>query len=291
MSIGSDRERLSQAKMLKWLQSNFQMTEMIDVCFSSSKSDNSDSASRIVMYCALIPLDRIDRVLSSPNWDLHWGDGMPDASVSHEVGEKKVEYLRYGVYNGIEPLVFCRDFYGLYNGYMEICEEFRLFHNLHYDKKTDEYIKIGEADNKYTVAVVKPDRVQIRLKEIRQFLAIKEMYLSIQFDYQERSTYSLKELGFKQGETHQQNSFMRWCHSYGDWDPPEYKSFSRLDGKRLIEPLPKSKSGLWGFAEEPQNKVEEGYAILDELVGFCESDRTDGSVNHDEAIYGLRSEP
>ena len=37
-----------------------------------------------------------------------------------------------------------------------------------------------------------------------------------------------------------------------------------------------------------QNKVEEGYAILDELVGFCESDRTDGSVNHDEAIYGLR---
>jgi len=33
-----------------------------------------------------------------------------------------------------------------------------------------------------------------------------------------------------------------------------------------------------------QNKVEEGYAILDELIGFCESDRTDGSVNHDEAI-------
>lgn len=38
-----------------------------------------------------------------------------------------------------------------------------------------------------------------------------------------------------------------------------------------------------------QDKVEEGYAILDELVGFCESDQTDGSVNHDEAIYGLRS--
>ena len=40
-----------------------------------------------------------------------------------------------------------------------------------------------------------------------------------------------------------------------------------------------------------QNKLEEGYAILDELVGFCESDRTDGSVNHDEAIYGLHSKP
>ena len=264
MSIESDRERLSQAKRLEWLQSDFRMTEMIDVCFSSYKSDNSDSDSKTVIYCALIPLDSIDQVLSSPNWNLHWGDGMPDASVSHEVGEKRVEYLRYGVYNKIEPLVFCRDFYGLYNGYMEICEEFRLFHNLHHDKKTDEYIKIGEAGNKYTVAVVKPDRVQIRLKEIRQFLAIKEMYLSIQFDCQERSIYSLKELGFEQGETHQQNSFMRWCHSYGDWDPSEYKSFSRLDGKRLIEPLPKSKSGLWGFTEEPQKKHIEFIIGIDE---------------------------
>ena len=277
MSIKSDRERLSQAKTLEWLQSDFQMTEMIDVCFSSYKSSNSDSASSIVIYCALIPLDGIDQALSSPGWNLHWGNGMPDASVSYEGGEKKVEYLRYGVHNGIEPLVFCRDFYyKKYNGYMEICEEFRLFHKLYHDKKTDKYIKIDDEGEEHTVAVVKPDCVQIRLKEIRQFLAIKEMYLSIQFDCQERSTFSLKELGLEQGETHQRDSFMRWCHGYGDCSLSKYKSLSRLVGKRLIKPLPKSKSGLWGFAEEPQNKAEEGYAILDELVGFCESDETDG---------------
>lgn len=37
------------------------------------------------------------------------------------------------------------------------------------------------------------------------------------------------------------------------------------------------------------NEVK-GYAILDELVGFCESDRTDASINHDTIIYELRSE-
>ena len=147
---------------------------------------------------------------------------------------------------------------------MEICEEFRLFHNLYHDQKTDEYIKVGEAGNEYTVAVVKPDRVQIRLKEIRQFLAIKEMYLSIQFDCQERSTYSLKELGFEQGEVHQRNSFMYWCHSYGYLGLSKYKSCSRLDGKRLIKPLPESKSGLWGFAEEPQKKYIEFIIDVDE---------------------------
>ena len=39
-----------------------------------------------------------------------------------------------------------------------------------------------------------------------------------------------------------------------------------------------------------QNKLEEGYAILDELVGFCESNRTDASVSHDAIIYQSRSQ-
>ncbi len=39
-----------------------------------------------------------------------------------------------------------------------------------------------------------------------------------------------------------------------------------------------------------QNKLEEGYAILDELIGFCESNQTDASVNHDAIIYQSRSQ-
>ena len=38
-----------------------------------------------------------------------------------------------------------------------------------------------------------------------------------------------------------------------------------------------------------KNKIEEGYAILDEMVGFAKSNQTDGSVNHDEVIYGEHS--
>ena len=38
-----------------------------------------------------------------------------------------------------------------------------------------------------------------------------------------------------------------------------------------------------------QNRSEEMYAILDEMVGFVESDSTDGSVNHDDLIYELRT--
>ena len=35
------------------------------------------------------------------------------------------------------------------------------------------------------------------------------------------------------------------------------------------------------IAKNKKDNIEEAYAILDEMVGFCESDKTDGSVNHD----------
>ena len=40
-----------------------------------------------------------------------------------------------------------------------------------------------------------------------------------------------------------------------------------------------------------QNNVERGYAILSQMIGIAESGSTDGSVNHDEAIYELDSKP
>ena len=267
MSIDLDRQRLSEAKMLgnmPRVPKLNEMNKMIDVYFSAFKSGNSNSDRSIAIHCALIPLDEIDRVLSSPSWDLLLTGGMPNASMYYEGGERRVEYLRYGVTNQIEPLVFFRDFYGLYDNYMEISEEFRLFHNLYHDRKTDKYIKIDDEGNGHLVAVVEPNRIQMRLKEIRQFLAIKEMYLSIQFDYNEYSTYYLKELGVEQGETHQQKKFMRWCHGCGDSISDRYKSLSRLVGKQLIEPLPKSKSGLWGFAEEPKKEYVDFIIGVDE---------------------------
>ena len=46
-----------------------------------------------------------------------------------------------------------------------------------------------------------------------------------------------------------------------------------------------------GKTLDKENKIEEGYAILDGVVGFCESDQIDGSINHDKVIYELRSKP
>lgn len=261
MSIDTDKERLSQAELLEWLRRDLTLTDMITVYLSDSK----DSYHRGI-YCALIPSDQVERVLSRPSWDLSHGHGMPGAVRYHEDRVERVEYLRYGDDSGIEPLIIDREFHGMRDDYLELSEEFRLFHRLYHDKKQDQYIKFDSGGNEILVAVVKQECVEIRLKELRQFLAIKEMYLAIQFDCREHSHHSLEELGLEEGgHANQRERLICWAHGFGDFHGiGSHRAFSRLLGKRLIDPLPKSKSGLWGFAEEPKKKHIEFVIGIDE---------------------------
>ena len=234
MNIDLDQKGLSLAKMLACMRRELKLTEMIPVYWSRKEFG---------IYCALIPSHQVERALSKSSWDL---------MLYHHEGD-----------NGIKPLIINREFnesqinYGKRTKYNEISEEFRFFHNLYYDKEKDEYIKIDDEGNEYLVAVIKPNCIKIRLKEIRQFLAVKEMYLSIQFSFKGDSAYSPEELGLSEDERGDEGETkpirkstsdgdICWCHS---------RSFLRpdiriLNGKRLIKPLPKSKSGSWEFVEE-----------------------------------------
>jgi hypothetical protein len=250
MSIEADQVRLSQNKMLEPFLRDMKMTEMVTVYFS----DSSEFYNRGI-YCALIPAKKIEKALSSSSWDLMRGQGVPSAVGYHRGGEERVEYLRFGNDEGIEPLVIEREFYELRNDYNEICEEFRLFHKLFHDRKSDNYFKFDDEGNEILVASVKQNLVKMRLKEIRQFLAIKEMYLSIQFDFKEFSQYSLEELRLEEGGGDHRDGLICWRHNCGDSHGScSYLAFSRLLGVSLIAPLPKSKSGFPGFTENSEKR-------------------------------------
>ena len=268
MSIALDRKRLAQEGPLKSLLRKMRLTDMVTMYQWVTKEDSYEH----LIYCALMPSRQIERALSNPaEWDLHFYQGTPSAVV----GGGQVRYLRYGEDNGIEPLIINRDFtesqtnYRKREAYSEISEEFRLFHNLYYDKEKDEYIKIDDEGNEHRVAVVEPNRIQISLKEVRQFLAIKEMYLSIQFRYYEFSKYSLGEIGasedeVKTGRETTTDGEICWEHSYYTQLHETERAYSVLEGKRFVKPLPKSKSGFPGFAEEPQKKYAEFIIVIDE---------------------------
>lgn len=262
MSIKADKNRLTQAHNITKMKRDHKLNEMLTVY--QEKKDNEEHSKHYI-YCALIPSSQIQNSLADTDWVLTNYRGIPGGMTYHKRGELQREYLRYGADNGVEPLVINRNFYGIRKEYSEISEEFRLFHKLYHERKTDQYIKIDDAGNEEVVAIVKPDIIQIRLKEIRQFLAIKEMYLAIQFVFHENSIYTLEDLELASGEEKQHDGLMSLLHRYGDFGGiSNCQTFSYLVGKRLIEPLPKTKSGFWPFAEKTDEQFEEFIIDVDE---------------------------
>ena len=255
MSIDGDRKKLLQEQRLEEIHRTPQPLEWITV----HRPVNTRAPMDYFIYCALIPPNQVEEILSdtkiSDNPEVF--DGLPDTlDYGTQDSMEQIKYLRYGygTENGFEPLIIPRSFGGIKTPYNEISEEFRHFHNLFYNRKTDEYIKIDDAGNEETVAIVKPNEVKIRLKEIRQFLAVKEMYLSILFEFNEYSTYSLQELGLnKKDPEFNRDNLLCWRYDCLDTSHrPRFRSDSRLRGRKLISPLEKSKSGFGAYAKEPE---------------------------------------
>ena len=266
MNIDSERERLSQEKTLEYLRRELKPTDMVTVYQSNDGED-----SRKYIFCALIPFDQIEWASFKQFWHPQPGRNVTGISEDFIDGKRELKYLRYADDRGIEPLVIFRDFYGHNGTCMEISEEFRLFHNLYHNRKTDEYIKIDDEGKETKVVVVKSDRIQIRLKEIRQFLAVKGMHLLIRFSYTERSAYPLEKFGKEEGIVEQwdklQDDRISWWLYYGDRG--DY-SFSEFYGNRFIEPLPKSEIHLSydpyfrGFDKQRGKKYVEFIIAIDE---------------------------
>lgn len=255
MSIESDQERLAQDHNLEWIRRDLKVTDMVTVVLWDLENLRQD----YFILAELIPCNLVEEILSGEHISDVIENVWSEPAAYRSSREDEIQYFRWGVDEdvyGSEPLVIGRRFSQMKKDYFEISEEFRLFHNLYHDKETDTYIKIDDAGNEETVAVVTPNEVQIRLKEIRQFLAIKEMCLSMLFEFNAYSRYSLEELGLSEVEPEfKRDELMYWRHGYSG-DTYRYKegfrSDSRLRGRRLIEPLPKSKSGFGDFAEEPK---------------------------------------
>lgn len=232
-NIKEEKERLMQSKLIEEIQNDYEIKEMITVFLYGYEKNKILKK----INCALIPKMIIKDALSDLEFEFDISDSSKNGIPKLFIDSEGAKYLQIGNEKGIEPLIVICDSDGIREEYLEINEKFRYFHNLYHDKETDQYIKINENGDEEIVAIVKPNQVQIRLKEIRQFLTIKEMYLSIQFDCTEYSKLSLEELKLEKIQKKKENDLMRWFYYNGKSSVGErYPYFSRLLGKKLISP-------------------------------------------------------
>ncbi len=134
-------------------------------------------------FCGLLPYKEkfLQEVLKHCGWDIQIGFGYPGFGKD---SKRNIYYERFGrslKELPFEPLVIYRDFYGLRKEYIEIREEFRLYHNLYYDYRNKEYVFLDKSGKEDTVIKIEESegniKVKIKTKYLRDFLAAKSMVL------------------------------------------------------------------------------------------------------------------
>lgn len=158
----------------------------------------------VYCYCALVSVDGAEGHLDDRGWTLHLGSGLPGTITSRKNGEWAERYVRLGNDDGIEPLVVYRDWHGLRSQVLELSEEFRFFHDLH-ESKPGRFVKLDHSGDEREVAVIEPRLAKVRVKELREYLAVRKMCLIMSY----QTTWAWKGKPEDHGLTHEQRTEYR----------------------------------------------------------------------------------
>lgn len=206
--------------------------------YKTEKINNSDHDGG--MYCALVSKEKTKKVMEQYGWDLRIGSGGPGFCTSYENGKSITSYYK-NLDKGFMRPVIIRDFYGRKDNYIEILEEFRLFHNLYHDTKSGSYFSFDDSGDEIEVIKVQNDEVKIRRRYLRYFMAACQKNLLLYFEMTRHYKYNLNYSSNKKNERLVYTIYSGSSYSKG------YTSFSRIVGKKLIPCEQIEKSGVWPF--------------------------------------------
>lgn len=212
---------------------------------------------RLGMGCALLDDDAAAKAMGCDSWDLLAGDGKPGFSESWPTGKEEViTYHRFGGSAGIRPLVLHRSFHGAFPQYVEVDEEFRLYHDLAEDKKRGLLLDFDASGREIEVVRIAPNEVQAQLKYLRQFQAGTGLHLAIYIDSVRYSKIGLADVPVDERERVEASGMDRWRRNVAQCGfGQECQTFSRLLGKVILEPPAREKAGIWPFKDDPQKAV------------------------------------
>lgn len=198
------------------------------------------------VYIGLVRGDTAKTCIDDASWTVSKGNALTGFSMWREDGEERTEYSYAPVSSESWPLVIHRDFQGMEQDQYDLLEEFRLFHNLWHDRKTDNYFKILEDGTKQKV-VFRDDygAMLVDTAALRKFCAARCLNILLQVD-------SVQFFEEPQDESSDEIVDLRLyaCRHVTNDSFSGKPAFGRLLGKRLIEALPIEKCGIWPYESE-----------------------------------------
>lgn len=129
-------------------------------------------------YSALLSAAHAGNALKQKGRDLSIGHGMPGFTQRHDGDIELTTYDRFGM-DGVELLLYIRNFHGIKPRQFDLSEEFRLFHNLYHDRHNDRYIHVDDRGNEVVAAEISPARVRVLTRLLHQYMAARQLYVAL----------------------------------------------------------------------------------------------------------------
>ncbi len=215
-----------------------------------------DSPNRLGVWCALLDENAAVRAIGHDSWDLMIGDGKPGFSQSCSDGKEITTYHRFGSSDGIRPLVLYRSFHGAFPQYVEVDEEFRLYHDLAEDKTRGRLLSFDASGREIEVVRITPNEVRARLKHLRQFQAGTGLHLAIYIDSVRYSRIALADVPADERERVERDGMVRWRRNVAECNSrKDYETFSRMLCKVILAPPVREKTGVWPYEDDDDQRA------------------------------------
>jgi len=208
--------------------------------YKKVKTDNQN----IAWYSALVPVALVPRLLKKEGgWDFMLGDGHPSVWTHHDGRRvRKRVYCPYGNEEGIEPLVLYRSFHGLRESFLELAQEFRLFHNLYPDHKNRRFIYIDDNGDESGAARYGEGFLEVRTDLLQRFCATKRVALAVYVDSLRYSPHKISDLGLREIREKRVGERFQYHLAVVPYErilsQKDYQAMSRVLGKKFILPGP-----------------------------------------------------
>ena len=208
-------------------------------------------AHRFGMWCALLDDEAAARAMTHDSWDLMIGGGFPGFSQIGGAGEVVTTYERFGSSVGVRPLVLHRTFDAAFPKYVELDEEFRLYHDLAEDKKRGLLLSFDNSGREIDVVRITSNKVQARLKYLRQFQAGLGLYLAVYIESTRFTQIPLSDIPKDEQQWLEVGTSYRWRRIIDSCDgTSSFATFSRFLGKVILPPPSREHAGVWPFNED-----------------------------------------
>lgn len=239
----------------KYISDNYGKTQWIKISGHEILND-----AEACYWCTLLDVKYIEKVFKNNSWDVSVEYGVP----GFEGHDGKYDYHSKLLYEGFEPLLYYRKFYGVKKDYVELSQEFILLNNLYFDNNKNIYYAIFEDGSFEEVIRFKEDNmVLINLTYLTRYAAAKQMAVILYFDIRTRIYGNLSSLNlnaFSDEIKGKDIYYKAWGDELNDFNQEEV--FSVLMGKRVLFPRPIETCGYW-----PYEKKEE---YVDYIIGIDE---------------------